>query len=145
MALGDIQWLQWKSKKTQTRDEEEYAEWAFPHGDEQKEKIFEILSEIMPGELREVSMVCFLTVKEIVCRYNKIYNMPEHRDYALERMNKDFKRYRRLFRNQEHIKMCCALSFIDIDITGELLYPPVEEIKRFGEEIGEALASASRK
>ena len=27
MALGDIQWLQWKTKRGQAKDDEEYAAW----------------------------------------------------------------------------------------------------------------------
>ena len=140
MALGDIQWLQWKTKKTRDRDAAEYAEWAFPYGDKQKDKIFAMLSELMPKETREVAMVGFLTAKEIVGRYSKIYDIPEHHDYALECMNKDFKRYKRLFRNKEHIKLCCALSFVDMDITEELQYPPAEVVRRKAEEIGDELA-----
>ena len=145
MALGDIQWLQWKTKRGQAKDDEEYAAWAFPYGDEQKEKIFGILSELMPDEIREVSMVCFLTAKEIVGRYHKIFDMPEHRDYALECMNKDFKGYKRLFRNKEHIKLCCARSFVDIEITEELQYPPAEVVRRKAEEIGDELARVLQK
>ena len=143
MALGDIQWLQWKTKKTQAKDEEEYAQWAFPYGDEQKEKITALLNELIPDETKEIAMICFLTAKEIVNRYNKIYYIPEHHEYALECMNKDFVKYKRLFRSKNHIKLCCALAFVDVDMKDTLEYPDAESIRKLGDEIGQELIKIS--
>ena len=72
MALGEIQWLQFKNKKTRERDEREYAEWAFPYGKEQQDKITALLEELDPKESVKVATVCLLTAKEIVERVHKI-------------------------------------------------------------------------
>ena len=144
MALGDIQWLQWKSKSTRERDEKEYAQWAFPFGDEQKDKITLILKELLPKEDPAVALVCFLTAKEIISRVHQIYSIAAHRTFALESINKDLKRYKRLFRPRETNVLYCALALADIDITRELDYPSAEELRATAEELAAALASVQK-
>ena len=144
MALGDIQWLQWKSKSTRERDEQEYAQWAFPFGDAQKEKIALCLKELFPKEDPSVSLVCFLTAKEIISRVYQIYNIDAHRTFALQSINKDLKRYKRLFRPKETNVIYCALALADLDITHELNYPSADELRVTADELAAALASLQK-
>ena len=130
MALGEIQWLQFKNKKTRERDEREYAEWAFPYGKEQQEKVTALLKELDPKESSQVAMVCLLTAKEIYERVAQIIDMPQHRDYAYKNLAKDFKRYKSIFKNLEKRALYCALGRVDLDITAELNYPTADEIRK---------------
>lgn len=135
MALGEIQWLQFKNKKTRERDEREYAEWAFPYGKEQQDKITALLEELDPKESVKVATVCLLTAKEIVERVHKIMDMPEHKDYALKCMAKDFKRYKSIFRSIDNRAIYCVLAKIELEMTPTLNYPSAEEIRKQAEEI----------
>lgn len=129
MALGEIQWLQFKNKKTRERDEREYAEWAFPYGEEHKDKLTALLKELDPKESSKVAMVCLLTAKEIAERVHKIIDMPEHREYAIKSLAKDLKRYKSIFRNPENRAIYCVLGFIELEMTPELNYPTADEIR----------------
>lgn len=135
MALGEIQWLQFKNKKTRERDEREYAEWAFPYGKEHQDKVTALLKELDPKESSQVALVCLLTAKEIYERVNQIIDMPEHRDYAYKNLAKDFKRYKSIFRNIEKRALYCALARVELDITESLDYPPADDIRKDAENI----------
>ena len=135
MAIGDYQWLSWKNKKTRERDAKEYEEWAFPFGQRHREVITEVLKELFPGEDSSIALVCHLTAKELVSRYHDIYDLPEHHDFAVKSMAKDFKKYRRMFRKGDARFIYAALGMIDLDITEDLVYPSVEEIRAKGAEL----------
>lgn len=128
MAIGDIQWLQWKSKNTQEREAGEYEEWAFPYGQPQREKIEAILSELFPKEDTSISLICYLTAKELYGRVRKVIFMPEHHDYAMKCLTKDMERYKRLFKKKETRPIYCALALADDSIDENLNYPSKEEI-----------------
>ena len=127
MAIGDIQWLQWKSKKTQNKEADEYEEWAFPYGQPQREKIEALLEELFPGEDKSVRLICFLTAKELWERVHKVIFMPEHHDYAMKCLKKDMERYKRMFRKKETRSVYCALAQADDEIDETLNYPPKED------------------
>ena len=135
MALGEIQWLQFKNKKTRERDEREYAEWAFPFGKEQQEKVTALLKELDPKETTPVAMVCLLTAKEIAERVHQIIYMPEHQEYAIKCLAKDFKRYKSIYRKPEKRALYCVLGFIELEMTEELNYPSADEIREKAEKL----------
>jgi len=135
MAIGDFQWLSFRNKKTRERDAKEYAEWAFPFGDAQREKIVGILKELYPKEDASVALVCHLTAKELVSRYYEVYNMPEHHEFAVKSMAKDFKKYRRMFRKGNSRFVYAALGKFDLEITAALDYPSISEINAEAEKL----------
>ena len=135
MALGEIQWLQFKNKKTRERDEREYAEWAFPYGKEQQDKVTALLKELDPKESSKVALVCLLTAKELYERVAQIIDMPQHRDYAYKCLAKDFKRYKSIFKNLEKRAIYCTLGRIDLNMTEELNYPTADEIRKESEAV----------
>ena len=135
MALGDIQWLQFKNKRTRERDEKEYAEWAFPYGKEHQDKVTALLAELDPQEDSKITIVCLLTAKEIVERVHKIMDLPQHRDYAFKCLSKDFKRYKRIFKTVENRAIYCVLGKIELEMTPSLNYPTADEIRHRAAEI----------
>lgn len=145
MALGDIQWLQWKSKSTRERDAKEYEAWAFPFGEEQKEKITQILHDLLPKEETAIAMVCYLTAKEIISRVHQIYNIAAHREFAYKSISNDLKRYKRMFKPRETAYLYCALALIDMDITRELNYPTTDEIRSFASDIEKEILAVRNK
>ena len=138
--LGDIQWLQWKSKKERARDEKEYNEWAFPYGEAQSEKLKAIMRELFPKENENISMVCFLTTKEMfsdnVC---EAYYSPALHDKAVNIIRKDLKRYRKLF-TKGTATTYYALGMADSQIGPELNYPSVDELRATAKHLDEEIA-----
>lgn len=128
MALGEIQWLQWKSKSTKERDAKEYEEWAFPYGQAQRDALSAILKSLFPKEENGVALVCFLTAKEIVCRYIQIWDLAEHYDYSRKHLGKDLIRYKRMFGKGKPRYIYTALAFADLAVTPALDYPSETEL-----------------
>lgn len=145
MALGEIQWLQWKSKSTRERDAKEYEAWAFPFGEEQKEKIIQILHELLPKEEKSIALVCYLTAKEIASKVHQIYNIAAHREFAYKSIAQDLKRYKRMFKPRETSYLYCALALIDLDMTRELNYPTIDEIRDFAANIEKEILAINEK
>jgi hypothetical protein len=137
--LGDIQWLQWKSKKERARDEKEYNEWAFPYGEAQAEKVKAILHELFPKESEGVNLVCFLTVKEMfsdsVC---EAYYSPALHDKAVNIIRKDLKRYKKLFTKGTDTTYY-ALGMADNQIGPELDYPSIDELRATAKHLDEEI------
>jgi len=142
MAIGDLNFLTWKNKKTRERDAKEYEEWAFPYGAEHREKLTLLLKELFPSEDSSVAMVCHLTAKELVSRYSEIIDDPVHHDFAVKNLAKDLKKYRRMFRKGNARFVYAALGRIDLDITSELAYPAKEEILAQAEALEKELNAA---
>ena len=135
MAIGDYQWLSFKNKKTRERDAREYEEWAFPYGQPQRDKVTQLLGEMFPNEDPSIALVCHLTAKELVSRYHDIYDLPEHHDFAVKNMAKDFKRYKRMFGKGLTRFIYAALGMADLDITEDLNYPTADELRAKGAEL----------
>ena len=106
-----------------------------PFGARHREVITELLKELFPGEDISVALVCHLTAKELVSRYHEIYDLPEHHDFAVKSMAKDFKKYRRMFRKGDARFIYAALGMIDLEITEDLAYPTAAEIRAKGAEL----------
>ena len=135
MAIGDYQWLSFKSKKTRERDAKEYEEWAFPFGQRQRDAVTAILKELFPREDDSIALICHLTAKELASRYHDIIDLPEHRDFALKNMAKDLKKYRRMFGKGNARFVYAALGMADLEITEALNYPTADELRAKGAEL----------
>ena len=65
MALGEFKLFQFKSKAQREKEEKEYASWAFPYGDLQRENLTALISELKPKEPSQMLLFSYLTCKEI--------------------------------------------------------------------------------
>lgn len=137
MALGEIQWLQFKGKRAREKDAADYKKWAFPYGQAQQDKITQLIKDLIPGEDIQIGTVCFLTAKEIIESVYQIMFDPEHKDYAYATILHDLTRYKRMFKpnksknkNDTTRSFYCALALADLGIDAELNYPSVEELKK---------------
>lgn len=62
MGFGD--WFAIKSAKRREMERRQYAKWAFPYGDTQKQILEGILKELLPEENGKTAMAVFLLAKE---------------------------------------------------------------------------------
>ena len=124
MALGDFNFFIWKSKEQVKKEEEEYAQWAFPYGHAQREKLVKLMLEIFPKENEQTTLIPFLTCKEL---YLKICKTPDLTDYAVGKMM-EMQKYKRLIRKQE-MPYYVALVVADAQIDENLEYPTADEIR----------------
>jgi len=131
MALGDFNFFSWKSKEQREREQEEYNEWAFPHGLEQRENFEKLLGEMFTKSDLPFAMMGFLTCKELYERYLKKYNSSERAVNIL--LNED-KGYRNIIKKKE-MPRCIALVLADAQVDESCAYPTVEELRKSIAEI----------
>jgi len=125
MALGEFKLFQMKSKKQRDKEEKEYAAWAFPYGDTQREKLTSLMTELVPKALISLSLASFLTCKEL---YENTLEESETRENAVNHMINVTKSYNQLIKKDE-MPLYLALVLADADIDENCEYPPADEIR----------------
>ena len=125
MALGEFSMFQWKSKETRDREQREYAEWAFPHGPQQRIKLEALLRELRPRERLEFMMMGFLTTKELYQRYLKDLGS---REAALDYLINDEKKYKQLL-SKKDMTTFLAVVLADAEVDESCAYPSIDEIR----------------
>ena len=125
MALGEFKMFQFKSREQREKEEHEYAVWAFPYGDLQRENLTALIRELKPKESVPIFLTSFLTCKEI---YESTLQKSESRESTIEKMLNEIKRYNQLIRPKE-MPMYLALVLVDKDIDERCEYPSIDVIK----------------
>ena len=131
MALGEYTLFTWKSKATQEKEQTEYAKWAFPYGEEQREKLQALLLSIYPKESIPTTLIPFLTCKEL---YEGIMKKSATRDEALDVMINKQKKYKRIIKKKD-MATYIALVLADAEIDEQCAYPSADEIRARAQEI----------
>jgi hypothetical protein len=122
MALGDFKLFQFKNKEQREKEENEYAIWAFPYGDLQREKLTALIRELKPKESIPIYLASFLTCKEI---YESTLKKSDSREQAINKMLNEIKSYNQLVKPKD-IPMYLALVMADEDLDERCEYPPVD-------------------
>ena len=131
MGLGDFKLFQWKSNMQVEKEAKAYAQWAFPFGETQKEKLNALFSELKPKEMRTISLVSFLTCKEL---YENVEEEAESQDDAIRKFLKLVKNHSSLVKKKD-VTMYLAVVLADMEIDEECDYPNVEEFRERIQEL----------
>jgi len=124
MALGEFRLFQFKSREKREKEEQEYALWAFPYGDLQRENLTALMRGLKPKEPIPILLTSFLTCKEI---YESTLEKSESSENAIDKLLNEIKRYNQLIRPKE-MPMYLALVLADADLDEMCEYPPLEVI-----------------
>ena len=136
--MGTIaEWFTFKTAKQRARDERNYARWAFPYGDAQREKVTALIVELLPKEDPKAALSIFLMGRQAY--RGSFRDDPE--DLA-ERTEQDkmaaldqilqtqlFGRYKK------YIPYYKVLVLADLSVDENLNYPTAEELRRQAEEL----------
>ena len=133
MALGEFKLFNFKSKQQREKEEREYAAWAFPYGDLQREKLAELMRELKPREQPQMMMFSFLTCKEL---YKNQFEESKSREDAIGRFLGAAKNYKQLIRKDD-LCMYLALVLSDAEIDEKCGYPGADEIRARASELEE--------
>jgi len=125
MALGEFKLFQFKSKKQREKEEKEYAAWAFPYGDIQKEKLGDLIKELIPKASIPICLASYLTCKEL---FDTAIEDTETREEAINRMINNVGSYGQLIKKNE-MPTYLALVLVDAEIDEKCEYPPIDEIR----------------
>ena len=131
MALGEYTLFTWKSKATQEREQEEYAKWAFPYGEKQREKLQALLLAVYPNESVPTTLIPFLTCKEL---FEAVLKKCGSRDAALDTIINKQKKYKRIIHKKD-MTTYIALVMADAEIDDQCEYPGVDEIRARVQEL----------
>lgn len=136
--MGSIaDWFTFKTAKQRAREEKQFARWAFPYGDAQKEKILQIIKELLPKEDPKAALSVFLMGREAY--RGSFRDDPE--DLAERTQENQMKALDQILANQlfgrykKFIPYYKALILADLDVDETLNYPNVEELRRRAEEL----------
>ena len=136
--MGNIaEWFTFKSAKQRAREEKQFARWAFPYGEAQKEKVLELIRQLLPKEDPKAAMAVFLMGREAL--QGSFKDDPEdlaerteqNKMAALDRTLETqlFGRYKKF------IPYYKVLVLADLKVDETLNYPSVEELRRRAEEM----------
>jgi hypothetical protein len=125
MALGDFKLFQFKNKEQREKEENEYAVWAFPYGDLQRENLTALIHDLKPKVSIPIYLASFLTCKEI---YESTLKKSDSREQAIDKMLNELKSYNQLIKPKE-MPMYLALVLADADLDESCEYPPIDIIK----------------
>ena len=135
MSVAD--WFTFKSAKQRAKEAKMYARWAFPYGDAQKEKILQLIGELMPKEDPKAGLAVFLIGRQAYLgAYDDDPEDLEERKEAhkLEALNGQLEN--QLFgRYKKNIPFYKALILAAAKVDASLNYPAVEELRRMAEEL----------
>lgn len=135
--MGSIaDWFTFKTAKQRARDERNFARWAFPYGDAQREKITELIRELMPKEDPKAALSVFLMGRQAYrgsfrddpedLAERKVQDQMDALDQVLE--NQLFGRYKKF------IPYYRELVLADLEVDESLNYPSAQELRRRAEE-----------
>jgi len=131
MALGEFKLFQFKSRKQLEKEEKQYAEWAFPYGELQRENLTALIKELAPKQPLQICLASFLTCKEI---YEDVLKNSESSSAANEKMLKSVRNYGQLIKSKE-MPFYLALVLADSKVDEACLYPSAEEIQKHIHEL----------
>ena len=128
-----------KTAKQREREARNFDRWAFPYGLEQREKLVQILKDLLPKEDPKAALAVYLMGREAYRGSFKddaedLAERTEERklralDYTLKEQL--FGRYKKF------IPYYKVLVLADAQVDETLNYPSVEELRRRAEEIAE--------
>jgi len=125
MALGDFKLFQFKSRKQVEKEQQDYALWAFPYGDIQKERMCALIRELEPKASVPLYLASFLTCKEL---YEGVLADTGSSEEAVDKMINTVKKYGELIRKNE-MPALLALVLADTEVNENCEYPSAEVIR----------------
>ena len=131
MALGENGWFTFKSRATQEKERDEYAKWAFPLGQVQRDNLEKLLLEVYPKETIPTTLIPFLTCKEL---YESALSKTGSVDLAVDTMINTQKKYKMIIKKNT-MATYLALVLADASINEECEYPSAEEIRTKAQEL----------
>lgn len=116
-----------KSKEDREKESKAYYAWAYPYGEEHKQKINELLHVYIPEEDEKFVIYNYLVTRQVLAP--SLYEGPCTVD--LSDFNKKYKKIKNqmISRGKKDIFKYIALVETDLKIDENLNYPSIEEIK----------------
>ncbi len=128
----EIQWLSFKTSEQKQADLDEYTQWAFKFGQEQKEKIEEILGKLFPKEIPSMAMMTYLLGRDAY--YGKYGTKKSSDRNPLKDMYNVLSKKRYQVPKKD-IPLYMALVIADERVSETLDYPPEDVLHVVAERL----------
>ena len=134
---GIADWFSFKTPKQRAKEQRQYDRWAFPYGQEQKEKVMNLVRELLPKEDPKAAVAIFLKGRQA---YLGSFKDDEEdlaeRTEADKMASLDYILKSQLFgRYKKFIPYYKVLVLADAQVDETLNYPSAEELRRRAEEL----------
>lgn len=120
-----------KTKEEIQREDRAYAKWAFPYGEQQRNNLTTLLTDIYPKKGATLGLIAFLTCREL---YEDALKDAGERDEAVSDMLNKVRKYKSTIREKE-MPMYLALVLADEQIGDDAVYPDAASIRNLAEEL----------
>ena len=128
-----------KTPKQREREAKKYDRWAFPYGEAQRQKLTEIIRQLLPKEDPKAAMALYLIGRQAY-RGSFQDDAEDLAERTEERKLRalDYQLSEQLFgRYKKFIPYYKVLVLADAQVDETLNYPSVEELRRRAEEMAE--------
>lgn len=128
-----------KTAKQRERDAKNFNRWAFPYGEPQRQKIIDIIKQLIPKEDPKAALAVYLMGREAY-RGSFKDDAEDLAERTEERKLRalDYQLKEQLFgRYKKFIPYYKVLVLADAQVDERLNYPSVEELRRRAEELAE--------
>lgn len=122
-----------KTKQQREEDMDAYYRWAYPYGNEQKDRILEIIKTIFDDEDEKIAVYNYLVCRQEIAP--KLYEGPF--EFDIVNLNEVVKKLKKQYnsKGKKNIHKYIALVEADLKIDESLNYPSIESIIERSEEI----------
>ena len=131
MALGEFNLFTWKSKEKLQKEQDEYAKWAFPYGQKQRDNLEALLREVFPKTSVPLALIPFLTCKEL---YNDALEKSGSREKAIHELSSKQINYKQIIKKKE-MSTYIALVIADSEIDEQCEYPTADAIRMSAQDL----------
>lgn len=114
-----------RTKEDKQRDFENYSNRIFPYGEVQKDKVFDILDELLPKQNKKYLRMHYILLKD---------EMLQEESITFAEANKKIAKKTLLKTNSSINSLVKALLEVDLAMDDKLEYPNIEDIKERAKE-----------
>ena len=134
-------WISIKTPAQRAKEAERYDRWAFPHGQNQRQKIEQLLAQLLPEEDSKIAMMLFLQGKQAYTGEEPIWGDGPRKCSDRERIAYAIRGMEENLRGKKRIRIARFLALIiaDQQIDETLNYPTVEQLLALAETLKQYL------
>ena len=135
--MGFTDWFAFRTKAQKQAEARQYAHWACPYGEGQRQKLAALLAVILPQEGAQLGMTCYLAGREAYHGGTQPPDAATAPDTVAEKRIRAAKKLRRLLQGRVAIEMARYLALIEADaqVDERLCYPTPDALIADGEEL----------
>ena len=124
------EWISIKSPAQRAKEAERYNRWAFPYGQNQRQKIEQLLSQLLPEEDSKIAMMLFLQGKQAYTGEEPIWGDGPRECSDRERIAYGIRAMEENLRGKKRpwIARILAVIIADQQIDETLNYPGAEQL-----------------